>query len=83
MGQFRWKQTKVHNMQTWKSQGLRYSVQVGGVLTPVVMVLLGSWYASAQGWSLDTDQPEQALMAVGLALVVGLRAMTRVDRSLG
>jgi hypothetical protein len=83
MGQFMWKRTKVHNMQTRMSQGLRYGVQVGGVLAAVVTALLVSWHASAHGWPVDGKQTEQALMALGMALVVGLRGVLRLDRSLG
>jgi hypothetical protein len=83
MGQFTRKQAEVHNMQTWKSQGLAYGVQVGMVLATVASGLLASWHASAHGWSVDGPQTEQALMALGVALIVGLRAMARVDRSLG
>ncbi len=70
-------------MQTWKSQGLAYGVQVGMVLATVVTALLASWHASAHGWALEGQHTEQALMALGVALIVGLRAMARVDRSLG
>jgi hypothetical protein len=71
-------------MNALNSQVMRYGVRVAGVLAAVVSVLFLGWYAGAPGWPLDGNgHNEQALMALGVALVVGLRAVARVDRSLG
>lgn len=70
-------------MQTRTSPRLSYGVQVAGVLATVVTALLLSGPASAHGWPVDGKQAEQALMALGIALVVGLRGVVRLDRSLG
>jgi uncharacterized membrane protein len=70
-------------MQSWNSQGVRYGARVAAVLATVATGLLLGWYAAAQGWTLDGAHTEPALMALGLALVVGLRGVVRLDRSLG
>jgi hypothetical protein len=70
-------------MQSRPFQGLRYGMRVGGVLGAVMLLLLSSWHAWAQDLSAPHLPTDSALMAVGLALVVGLRAMSRLDRSLG
>jgi hypothetical protein len=70
-------------MQARQSQGIRYGMRVGGVLGVVMVLLLSSWHAWAQDLNGTHLQTDSALMAVGLALVVGLRAMSRLDRSLG
>ncbi len=75
---------KVSRMNALNSQVMRYGVRVAGVLAAVVTGLFGSWYAGAAGWPIDgSAHNEPALMALGVALVVGLRAVARVDRSLG
>ncbi len=70
-------------MQSWNSQGVRYGARVAGVLATVATGLLLGWYGTAQGWTLDGAHTEAALTALGLALVVGLRGVVRLDRSLG
>jgi len=71
-------------MQSWQ----RDVVQVGVVLAAGGLVVLGSTGGdTAPLWaSLDVANPAQrepALTLLGLALVVGLRVATRLDRSLG
>ncbi len=69
-------------MQARQSQGIRYGVQVGGVLSAVALLLVG-WHNWALNAPLFGQPADTSLMALSLALVVGLRAMSRLDRSLG
>ena len=61
-----------------------YALQVGGILTGVLAL---AWIAAWQsGWlkaGHDLSQMEPALMGLGLALIVSLRGVAHVDRSLG
>lgn len=69
-------------MQARQSQGIRYGVQVGSVLSAVALLLV-AWHTWASTGALVGKQTDPSLMALSLALVVGLRAMSRLDRSLG
>ncbi|MEY2842429.1 MAG: hypothetical protein RI920_466 [Pseudomonadota bacterium] len=70
-------------MKARQSQGIRYGVQVGSVLSAVALLLLASWHTWVLNDAMGSIQSDTSLMALSLALVVGLRAMSRLDRSLG
>ncbi len=74
---------RVNFMQSRPCHGIRYGVRVGVVLGAVMALLLSSWHVWAPDLHAAPLHTDSALMAVGLALVVGLRAMSRLDRSLG
>lgn len=68
-------------MKAWPS----YVLQVGGVLASVAVVVLGlqAWLQRPGPLGLvGPDAGEAALLALGVALVAGLRGVARVDRSL-